>query len=113
VTLLGQIVTKAGYTFFGTTSGSECLSLLSRIEPRLILLDVRCRTWTASRPAVISVRIRGSPAFQSPSSPRSRRPADVRAGMAAGGNDFILMPLNPEVLLNRVNHWTSQRLTKL
>ena len=34
VTLLGQIVGKAGYTFFGTTSSPQCLSLLSRIEPR-------------------------------------------------------------------------------
>jgi CheY-like chemotaxis protein len=41
VTLLGRIIGKAGYTSFGTASGPECLSLLSRIEPRLVLLDVQ------------------------------------------------------------------------
>ena len=113
VTLLRQIVGKAGYTFFGTTSGPECLSLLSRIEPRLILLDVQmpdmdgfetCRHIRKdSRLARVPI------AFLT----ALKRPADVRAGMAAGGNDFILKPFNPAILLGRVNHWTSQRLTKI
>lgn len=42
-----------------------------------------------------------------------KRPTDVRAGIAAGGNDFVLKPFNPMILLSRVNHWTSQRLTKI
>jgi DNA-binding response OmpR family regulator len=110
VTLLGQTAGKAGYIFFGTTSGPECL--LSRIEPRLILLDVQmpdmdgfetCRhsrkDWRLARVPIAFLTA-------------LKRPADVHAGMA-GGNDFILKPFNPDVLLNRVNHWTSQRLIKI
>jgi DNA-binding response OmpR family regulator len=32
--------------------------------------------------------------------------------MAAGGNDFILKPFDNALLINRVNHWTRQRLNK-
>jgi CheY-like chemotaxis protein len=113
VTLLGQVVGKAGYTFFGTTSGPECLSLLSRIEPRLILLDVQMPGmdgFETCRHIRKDARLARVPiAFLT----ALKRPADVQAGMAAGGNDFILKPFNPVVLLNRVNHWTSQRLTNI
>jgi len=41
LTLLGHVVGAAGYTFFSALGGAECLSLLARIEPRLILLDIQ------------------------------------------------------------------------
>jgi DNA-binding response OmpR family regulator len=35
---------------------------------------------------------------------------DVRAGLAAGGNDFIIKPFDPGRLIARVAHWTGKRL---
>jgi hypothetical protein len=49
-------------------------------------------------------------AFPSPSH-RAQATPDVQAGIAAG--DFICKPFNPTALLNCVNHWTAQRLTKV
>jgi len=37
---------------------------------------------------------------------------DVRAGMAAGGNDFILKPFDNAQMISRVDHWTRQRINK-
>ena len=39
-----------------------------------------------------------------------KAPEDVKAGIAAGGNDFIVKPFDPAKLLSRVEHWTNRRL---
>jgi two-component system OmpR family response regulator len=109
--LLQQCVLSGGYTFLGATSGLECLKLVSRIEPRLILLDVQmpevdgfetCRRLRAD-PGLGHVPI----AFLT-----SRNSTDdVKAGLAAGGNDFILKPVVIARLMERVNYWTSRRIS--
>jgi two-component system OmpR family response regulator len=109
--LLQQCVLSGGYTFIGASGGLECLKLVSRIEPRLILLDVQmpeidgfetCRRLRAL-PALSHVPV----AFLT-----SRNATeDVRAGLAAGGNDFILKPVVIARLMERVNYWTSRRVT--
>ena len=40
ITLVERIGRKAGYRVFGAASGEECLSLLPRVKPQLIMLDV-------------------------------------------------------------------------
>jgi two-component system OmpR family response regulator len=109
--LLQQCVLSGGFTFLGASSGLECLKLVSRIEPRLILLDVQmpeidgfetCRRLRANQ-ALGHVPI----AFLT-----SRNSTeDVRIGLAAGGNDFILKPVVIARLMERVNYWTSRRVT--
>ena len=109
--LLQQCVLSGGYTFIGASGGLECLKLVSRIEPRLILLDVQmpeidgfetCRRLRAL-PALSHVPV----AFLT-----SRNATeDVRAGLAAGGNDFILKPVVIARLMERVNYWTSRRVS--
>jgi len=108
--LLQQCVESAGYTFIGATSGVECLNLVSRIEPRLILLDVQmpeldgyetCRRLRSER-GLSHVPI----AFLT-----SRNSTDdVKLGLAAGGNDFILKPVTISRLMERVNYWTTRRV---
>jgi DNA-binding response OmpR family regulator len=35
----------------------------------------------------------------------------VKRGLASGGNDYILKPVSVARLMERVNHWTSRRLS--
>ena len=100
---------SAGYTVFAAKSGEECLTLLTRLTPRLILLDVQmpgidgfetCRL-IRKRKELAGVPI----AFLT-----ARKGAeDVQECVAAGGNDFIVKPFNRQKLLDRVGHWTSHR----
>jgi DNA-binding response OmpR family regulator len=108
--LLAALLSHHGYHFFGCESGAECLGLVTRVSPRLILLDVdmpymdgfeTCRRLRAMEP-LKPVPI----AFLTARKTRD----DVRQGLQAGGNDFILKPLDGARLLDRVQHWTSKRL---
>jgi CheY-like chemotaxis protein len=108
--LLQQCVISGGYTFIGATSGLECLKLVSRIEPRLILLDVQMPEVDGFETCR---RLRADPALQHvPIAFLTSRNStdDVRAGLAAGGNDFILKPVVIARLMERVNYWTSRRV---
>jgi two-component system, OmpR family, response regulator len=112
LTLLGHAVNDAGYTFVGAASGQEGLGLLARIEPRFILLDIQmpdmdgfetCRRIRAdSRLTQVPV------AFLT----ARKTTADVRAGMAAGGNDFIAKPFDPAKLCERIHYWVARRVNK-
>jgi CheY-like chemotaxis protein len=108
--LLEQCILAGGYTFFGAVSGVDCLKLVSRVEPRLILLDVQmpeldgyetCRRLRAV-PGLDHVPI----AFLT----SRNSPDDVRLGLSVGGNDFILKPVSFARLMERVQHWTSRRV---
>jgi CheY-like chemotaxis protein len=111
--LLQAAMKSAGYTFIAAKSGRECLSLLSRVTPRLILLDIEmpdldgfetCRRIRQNRD------LRHVPiAFLT----ARKGPEDVKSGLAAGGNDFILKPFDPMKLLDRVKHWTSRSVGSL
>jgi len=107
--LLNQILMRAGYTFVASDA-AECFNLVLRCAPRLILLDIQmpgvdgfdvCRR-LRSMPELRQVPI----AFLT----GNKRHEDVRQGMAAGGNDFIIKPFDRDTLLARVNHWTSRRV---
>jgi CheY-like chemotaxis protein len=108
--LLQQCVMSAGYTFVGAASGLECLRIVARIEPRLILLDVQmpeldgfetCRRLRADI-AFAHVPIVFLTACNAPD--------DVKRGLEVGGNDFILKPVAIQRLVERVNYWTSRRV---
>ncbi len=99
----------AGYSFYPATSGLECLSLVSRIIPRLILLDVQM-PWMDGFETCRRLRgiedLAGVPvAFLT----AKKTIHDLREGMLAGGNDFILKPVDPTVLLERIAYWTTRR----
>ena len=108
--LLESIIAARGYMFFGADSGMECLSLAARVSPRLILLDVQmpemdgfetCRRLRAMR-ELLHTPI----AFLT----ARKTSADVRAGMDAGGNDFLVKPFDPAKLIMRVDHWAAKRI---
>jgi CheY-like chemotaxis protein len=106
--LLQAVVKSGGYAFVSAKNGTECLTLIHRLIPRLILLDIQmpdmdgfetCRR-LRSNPALRHIPIAFLTALKST--------ADVTAGLAAGGNDFIVKPFDPAKLLARVRHWTGR-----
>ena len=108
--LLQAVIKSGGYAFVAAKSGAECLSLIHRLIPRLILLDIQmpdmdgfetCRRLRAN-PALRQIPI----AFLT----ASKSAADVTAGLAAGGNDFIVKPFDPAKLLERVRHWVGRSI---
>ena len=106
--LLQAVAKAGGYAFIAAKSGAECLALIHRVIPRLILLDIQmpdmdgfetcCRL--RANPLLRTVPIAFLAALKSP--------ADVMAGLAAGGNDFIVKPFDPLKPLERIRHWTSR-----
>ncbi len=108
--ILEALIEAQGFAFFGVSSGAEAISLAVRTSPRLILLDIQMPDMDGIETCR---RLRGIPELrQTPIAFLTARKAsdDVRAGLLAGGNDFIVKPFDPEKLIARVVHWTSRRL---
>jgi CheY-like chemotaxis protein len=108
--LLEQCILAGGYTFFGAVSGIDCLNLVTRVEPRLILLDVQMPVldgYETCRRLRADIGLDHVPiAFLT----SRNSPDDVRLGLSVGGNDFILKPVSFNRLMERVQHWTSRRV---
>jgi CheY-like chemotaxis protein len=105
--LLRVAVESAGYTFVGAKTGLECLRLISRMKPKLILLDVQMPNLDGFETCR---RIRRLP--QAGGIPVAFLTArntveDVKTGMAAGGNDFIMKPYEMAKLVERIKYWIS------
>jgi DNA-binding response OmpR family regulator len=105
---LRTILRAEGYAFFGAASGYECLEVVSRLSPRLILLDVEMGGLdgfaTCQRLRIIRELNNVPIAFLT----AHKTGADVVEGLAAGGNDFIAKPFDRTQLLERVRHWTQR-----
>lgn len=110
VALLQGLIEHHGYSFLSAYSGLECLTLVTRVVPRLILLDVEmprmdgfetCRRLRALR------SLEHTPIVFLTASKTSE---DVRAGVRAGGNDFLVKPFDAQKLLDRLDHWMNRRI---
>jgi CheY-like chemotaxis protein len=108
IDLVMSIGRRAGYTVFGATSGEECLSMLWRVSPQLIMLDVRmtgldgfetCRRIRSDR-SVAHVPI----AFLT----ARKTVEDVKRCVAVGGDDFIVKPFDAVQLIERIEQLTSR-----
>src|SRR5258708_517895 len=88
--ILESLIEAQGFIFLGVGSGAEALSLAVRASPRLILLDVQMPEMDGFETCR---RLRRIPELASvPIAFLTARKAsdDVRAGLQAGGNDFIV-----------------------
>ena len=106
--LLDNVVRAGGYSFVGARSGAECLTLLTRIVPKVILLDIEMPNLDGFETCR---RIRALPALRRvPIAFLTARKmaADVRKGLLIGGNDFIVKPFEVNNLLDRISHWMSE-----
>jgi two-component system sensor histidine kinase/response regulator len=108
LSLVQAAVGAAGYSFIGASSGRECLSLLTRIQPKVILLDIEMPELDGFETCRI---------IRATEEPRARVPIvfltarktaeDVKRCIAVGGNDFIIKPFDLVKLLDRIRHWAS------
>ncbi len=104
LSIIESIGRQAGYTMFVARSGEQCLSMLWRVMPQLILLDVKmpgfdgfeaCRR-IRSDPKVTQVPVLFLTA--------RRTIEDLKRGVAVGGDDFLIKPFNAAQLLDRIEH---------
>ena len=105
---VASIGRKAGYTVFGASSGEECLSVLWRVTPQLIMLDVNMAALDGFETCR---RVRGYRNFSNvPIAFLTARktPADVKRCIAAGGDDFIVKPFNGTQLIERIEFLISR-----
>jgi DNA-binding response OmpR family regulator len=108
VELVASIGRKAGYTVFGAKSGEECISMLWRVKPRLILLDVSMGGldgFATCRQIRRDVGIAQVPiAFLT----GHHTADDVNRCVAVGGDDFIVKPFSGTHLAKRIEFLTSR-----
>ena len=109
--LLKGLIEGAGFLFMPAWSGAECITLVTRIQPRLILLDIEMPAgldgFTTCR------RVRQIPLLKAvPIVFLTGRKTgeDVKECLKAGGNDFIVKPFDPVKLIERIEYWTNRRL---
>ena len=108
--LIKGILERHGYVVFDAAGGEDCLGLLSRVVPRLILLDVQMPDMSGFD---VCRRIRMNAVFRHVpiafvTSVKTLE--QVQEGMAAGGNDFVVKPIREDKLLERVKYWTGRTL---
>jgi DNA-binding response OmpR family regulator len=105
---LRSVLETRKVTFFGTTNSTECFGLAGRVQPRVVLLDIQmpgmdgfetCRRLRTMR------EVQDTPIIFLTG---RKTVEDVKCGLAAGGNDFIAKPFDPEKLLSRVEYWANR-----
>ncbi|MEA2754013.1 MAG: hypothetical protein QOJ54_302 [Aliidongia sp.] len=110
--MLASLIEAAGFTFMGTSSGAECLTLILRIQPRLILLDIEMVPgmdgFETCRRIRHDVRLKAVPIVFLTA---RKTGEDVKKCLTAGGNDFIVKPFDPVKLVERVEYWLGRRVT--
>jgi DNA-binding response OmpR family regulator len=107
ITLVERIGRKAGYRVFGAASGEECLSLLPRVKPQLIMLDVNMADLDGFETCC---RVRSDPhGAHVPIAFLTARKTvnDVKRGVAAGADDFVVKPFDAAQLVERIEFMTS------
>jgi CheY-like chemotaxis protein len=111
--MLQSVLEGRGYRFLGAGSGAEGLAHCMRARPRLVLLDIQmpdidglaiCRTirQTIELWQMPIVFVTGRKTAE-----------DVRAGLKAGGNDFLVKPFDPVKLIRRVEYWMHSDLERV
>ena len=107
--ILKNLIAGAGYRFYGASNATQCMRLVRDIQPDLILLDIQMPEVDGFE---LCRQIRALQACQhTPVAfvTARRTTQDVKAGIAAGGNDFITKPFDARNLLARIERWVKQK----
>jgi DNA-binding response OmpR family regulator len=107
--ILDSAIGGAGYPFLSASNGAECIEMLKRYSPNLLLLDIEMPEFDGFD---VCRHIRFNPHLtQMPIAflTQRRSEEDVRRCIDLGGNDFIAKPFDLPMLLGRVRYWTRRR----
>ena len=110
--MLKEIVVGAGYNFVAARGGEQCLARLGDTRPSFLLLDVQMPEMDGFE---LCRRIRALADFRDvPIAFLTVRNTedDMRAGIAAGGNDFMAKPFSVKTLLRHIDHWAFRGLAR-
>jgi DNA-binding response OmpR family regulator len=92
----------AGHEVFTATNGEEAVELTQKINPDLVLMDVRMPRMTgydACRALKANPSLKDIPVvFLSAKGQES----EIQQGLAAGAEEYLLKPFAPDQLTNRV-----------
>jgi DNA-binding response OmpR family regulator len=105
--MIEGVARRAGFTVFKVNNSETALRLLARVVPKLIMLDVQMPGLNGFE---LCRRIRNSAHLERVPVTfltAQKTAADLKRGIGAGGDGFLLKPINPFDLLNRIEHWTS------
>ena len=104
--LYRDFLSAHGFNVMAAADGLEALSLLHRVQPRLVLLDIMMPELNGIETCR---RARAIIDYKTPIVFLTALDyADhLKAGLEAGGDDYILKTSQLEVILERVKYWTS------
>lgn len=108
--LVRFILEFEGYQVMAACTGEEAIGLALQEKPDLILMDVRMPRMTGYEACRL---IRAEPALRDvPVMFLSARGQDeeIRAGLEAGANEYLLKPISPDLLAARVKDLIGNRL---
>jgi DNA-binding response OmpR family regulator len=98
-----RLLQNAGFLVEEASNGAEALSLVGKLRPRLVLLDVRlpdidgrevCRQIKANQTTSMVSVIQTSAAYISPE--------DIAAGLESGADQYLTAPYQPDDLISAV-----------
>ncbi len=96
-------ILKIKYEVFAATNHMMALQVLAHKDPDLILLDIEMPDKDGFDILKLIRKIRGYEHTPVIFLTGSVNPGNVRRALASGGSDFIRKPVDPQVLLSKVN----------
>ena len=107
VAFIGMLMKQQGHEFVGLHSGRECLAQIQDVRPDILILDVNmpeidgfdtCRKLRAEH-SNISIPV----LFLT----GNVTEFGLLSAISAGGTEYLVKPIDAEVLATRVNYWLS------
>ncbi len=105
---LSATVANLGYHFISARNGFQCLKILKKSAPRIILLDIMmldmdgfevCQRIRKEFP-LLKCHIIFQTALNSQEA--------IQKAMKAAGDDYIVKPIQPKMLKKRLLHWMAK-----
>jgi CheY-like chemotaxis protein len=104
--MYSDFLQAVGYTVLTAADGTEAMSLMLRVQPKLVLLDIMMPGMTGIETCR---RLRQNESNKMPILFLTSldEAEHLKEGIAAGGDDYILKTSPLEKVLERIQHWSS------
>ncbi len=99
----------AGHDVLGASNGEECCQIAKQSHPRLIIMDVRMPKMTGYEACKVLKADKATSAIPVIFLSARGQEAEVQAGLDAGGDDYILKPISPDKLTEKVKHYLQRK----